>query len=117
MFHDETHGAAALAASEAVAKLLGRRYRERRGFLVVERAQANEVCTTAAQTHKIAHNFYNVGGVENSIYGFLVYHALGPFSSTKVMDFLLIYDKKERYFINNVLKVVLVNHNEDIEMK
>jgi hypothetical protein len=53
VLHDEAYGVAALTASEAMAGAACRRHIERRGLLVVERAQTLIVASTLAKCNKL----------------------------------------------------------------
>ena len=69
MLHYEIDRTAPFATTETFANSLGPRYRERRGALVVERAQTYIVGATPLQAHEIRHNLHNVGCVDDTLYG------------------------------------------------
>ena len=85
MLHDEAYRRAAFAATETFADVSGLVDRERWRAFVVERTQAFVVGSAAAQFHKVAYHIDNVGGIEDSLNGFLIYSA---HSSCKVKNFL-----------------------------
>ncbi len=72
MLHDEVDGRTAFAAAETFADIAGLVDRERGSALVVERAQSLVVGAGAAQLHKVAYDIYYIGGVEDTLHGFLI---------------------------------------------
>ena len=74
VFHDEVHRVAALAATETLAKSLGGRHAERGSFLVMERAKSHVVHTAFAQRDEVRNHFYDLCGIEYTVYGCLIYH-------------------------------------------
>ena len=59
--HQKTDGVAALAAAEAVKKLLGRAHAERRRFFAVKRAQAHEIGPALFERYMTADDLDHVG--------------------------------------------------------
>ena len=80
MLHDEVHYIAALATGKAFAQSLGWRYVERRGLIVVERAQTYIVPPRFRSVTKSDTTSTICAASRNSVYGGLVYHD----SSTKL---------------------------------
>ena len=74
VLHQETYSIAALAATKALVDALGRRHRERRRLLIMERTTANEVCSATFHRHKLSDDFLYTSRIHNALYGFLVYH-------------------------------------------
>ena len=77
VLHDEMHGRASLAAREALADVLRRRYHERRRAVVVERTQPLQVGTRPLQGHEVRHDIHDVCRIQNPIYCRSVYHSCG----------------------------------------
>ena len=75
VLHDEADGRAALAAPEAVARATRGRDKERRGLLVVERAQSLVVRPCLAQRDELRHHVNNIGRVLDAFYGLAIYHS------------------------------------------
>lgn len=65
--HQEADCRAVRAATEAVIELLGRRHRERRRLLVMERAQPHEVGAALLELHVAAHHVDDVDAVEQIV--------------------------------------------------
>ena len=76
MLHDERHGVAALATAEAVTGAAGRRYIERRGLLVVERAEAFIVGSRLLQRDELRYHIHDVCRILDLFYCLPVNHAL-----------------------------------------
>ena len=72
MLHDEVHYIAALATGKAFAQSLGWRYVERRGLIVVERAQTYIVHSAFPQRGRSLITTSTICAIQNSVYGGLV---------------------------------------------
>ena len=62
--HHKAHGAAGLAAAEALVNALGGRYVERGSFLVVEGTAGHVAGPAALERHEVSDNLLNAGGVK-----------------------------------------------------
>ena len=74
VLHQESHGIAALAASEALVDALRGRHDERRGLLVVERTARLIVHALSFERDVFADNIHDIGGGVNAVYCFPVDH-------------------------------------------
>ena len=73
MLHDEADGIAAFATTKTFINLFAWRYRKRRGFFIVKRAQAQVAGTPFFQFYKLADNINNIDATEYLLYGILTY--------------------------------------------
>ena len=78
MLHEETDGVATAAAAEALVDLFGRRYREGRGLLIVERAEAKVVGAPFLELDEAADDLDDVDAAEDLLYGVLGDQACVP---------------------------------------
>ena len=74
LLHDEVDRRATFVARKAVTEISGSVDRERGRAFVVKRTQPHIVGTTPCEMHIIADNFYNVGGILDSLGCCLVNH-------------------------------------------
>ena len=74
MLHDEVYDIAAFSAGEALAQSFGRRYVERRCFVVMERAQTYIVHPAFSQGDEVRYHINDLCGIKYAVYGGLVYH-------------------------------------------
>jgi hypothetical protein len=75
MFHDEANGITTFATSKTFINLLTGRYRERRGFFIVKRAEAKITGTPFFQLYELADHIKDIDSVEYLLYGILGDHA------------------------------------------
>ena len=84
VLHNEVHRIATLTAGKAFAQPFGRRYVERWRLVIMERTQAYIIHTSLAQRNEVRYNVYNLCGIQNSVYGRLVYHWIIVFANAKI---------------------------------
>ena len=85
MLHNEVHRIATLTAGKAFAQPFGRRYIERWCLVIMEWTQAYIIHTSLAQRNEVRYNVYNLCGIQNSVYGRLVYHWIIVFANAKIL--------------------------------
>jgi len=88
VFHNEMHHVAAFAATETLTDASGRRNTERWGLVVVKRTKTNIINASFTKRDKIAHNFFNVGCIQDAVYGVLINHSSKKYTKiwTKVIN-------------------------------
>ena len=74
ILHHKAHGAAGLAAAEALVDSPGRRHMERRRLFVVEGAAGYETGSAALERHEVSHHLFDAGGVQDLVYCLLGNH-------------------------------------------
>ena len=85
VFHNEVHRIATFTAGKAFAQPFGRRHVERWRLVIMERTQAYIIHTSLAQRNEVRYNVYNLYGIQNSVYGRLVYHWIIVFANAKIL--------------------------------
>ena len=106
---------ATFTASKAVAIVFCRRHDERRGALVVKRAQAFVVCSGAVQTHIVSHNINYVGSVSDLFNSCLVNHRVNAYSKqyAKLRNFchirVMVAKEYEGLWLNKSIKKTKTN--------
>ena len=76
---------ATFTAGKAFAQPFGRRHVERWRLVIMERTQAYIIHTSLAQRNEVRYNVYNLYGIQNSVYGRLVYHWIIVFANAKIL--------------------------------
>ena len=76
MLHDEAYGRATLVAAEAVVNTFGWNDVERRSFFIVERTASPPFGPSLPERHEVAYHLFDLGGIEDLLYGFLGDHGL-----------------------------------------
>jgi hypothetical protein len=71
VLHQEADGISTAPASKTFIYFFCRRYRERRRFFIVKRAESEIVGTPFFQLHKTADDFRDINAAENLLYGLL----------------------------------------------